>query len=170
MVRYKLRQLHKCWHFHTPSHLLPFGAVVDHPSLQKKCSPIHGHKQNSMSASTCVIVQRPYYVLFRAMFCTGLHTKSTVLVRRNYDHTTIMVQECLFGSYCIWLCYIIMQPRMGFCDERQVGQLFDCKYGRHGYVWRSLTFVELHYCLPLKSLPLKRCLTFLSAVSLYPLM
>ena len=101
IVRYKLGQLQKCRRFHTPSNLLPFGAVVDHPSLQKKCSPIH--KRNSMSASTYVIVQRPYYVLFRATFRTGLRTKSTVLVRRNYDRTTITVRERLFGSYCSML-------------------------------------------------------------------
>ena len=99
IVCFKLGQLHKCWRFHIPSHLLPFGAVVDHPSLQKKCSPIH--KRNSMSASTCEVVQRPYYVLFRATFCTGLRTKSTVLVRRNYDRTTTTVRERLFVSYCI---------------------------------------------------------------------
>ena len=98
IVRYKLGQLHKCWRFHILSHLLPFGAVVDHPSLQKKCSPIH--KRNSMSASTREVVQRPYYVLFRATFRTGLRTKSTVLVRRNYDRTTITIRERLFVSYC----------------------------------------------------------------------
>ena len=53
-----------------------------------------------VSYNTCVIVQRPYYVLFRATFRTGLRTKSTVLVRRNYDRTTITVRERLFGSYC----------------------------------------------------------------------
>ena len=101
IARYKLGQLHKCWRFHTPSHLLPFRAVVDHPSLQKKSSPIH--KRNSMSASTCEIVQRLYYVLFRATFRTGLRTKSKVLVRRNYDRTTITVRERIIGSYCIIL-------------------------------------------------------------------
>ena len=93
IVRYKLGQLHKCWRFHIPSHLLPFGAVVDHPSLQKKCSQIH--KRNSMSTSTCKIVQRPYYVLFCTTFRTGLRTKSTVLVCRNYDSTTITIWERL---------------------------------------------------------------------------
>ena len=102
IVRYKLRQLHKCWRFHIPSHLLPFGAVVDHPSLQKKCSPIH--KRTSMSASTVRSCTRPYYVLFRATFRTGLRTKSTVLVRRNYDRTTITVRERLFVSYCTCTC------------------------------------------------------------------
>ena len=72
---------------------------MDHPSRQKKCSPIH--KRDSMSVSTCEVVQRPYYVLFRATFRTGLHSKSTVLVRRNYDRTTIAVWERLFVSYCI---------------------------------------------------------------------
>ena len=103
IVRYKLGQLHKCWRFHTPSHLQPFRAVVDHPSLQKKCSLIH--KRNSISASTSEIVQCPYYVLFRATFRIGLHTKSTVLVRRNYDRTMITVRERLFGSYCILHVY-----------------------------------------------------------------
>ena len=101
VVRYKLRQLHKCWRFHIPSHLLPFGAVVDHPSLQKKCSPITSELRCQLAR--CEVVQRPYYVLFRATFRTGLRTKSTVLVRRNYDRTTITVRERLFVSYCIVL-------------------------------------------------------------------
>ena len=34
-----------------------------------------------------------------------------------------------------------IQPSAGLRAERKVGQLFDCKYGRHGYVQQRLAFV-----------------------------
>ena len=45
-----------------------------------------------------------------------------------------------------------MQPSAGLRAERQVGQLFDCKYGRHGYVRRRLAFVGLLVPLTSKTL------------------
>ena len=45
-----------------------------------------------------------------------------------------------------------MQPSAGLYAERQVGQLFDCKYGRHGYVRRRLAFVGLRIPLISKTL------------------
>ena len=45
-----------------------------------------------------------------------------------------------------------MQPITGLRAERQVGQLFNCKYGSHGYVRRWLAFVGLLVPLTLKTL------------------
>ena len=45
-----------------------------------------------------------------------------------------------------------MQPSAGLCAERQVGQLFGCKYGRHCYVRRRLAFVGLLVLLTSKML------------------
>ena len=45
-----------------------------------------------------------------------------------------------------------MQPSAGLRAERQVGQLFDCKYGRHGYVRRRLAFFGLLVPLTSKTL------------------
>ena len=45
-----------------------------------------------------------------------------------------------------------IQPSAGLHAEHQVGQLFDCKYSRHGYVRRRLAFVGLLVLLTLKML------------------
>ena len=45
-----------------------------------------------------------------------------------------------------------MQPSVGLRAERQVGQLFDCKYGHHGYVGQRLAFVGLLVPLTSKTL------------------
>ena len=45
-----------------------------------------------------------------------------------------------------------MQPSVGLRAERQIGQLFDCKYVRHGYVQRRLAFVGLLVLLTSKTL------------------
>ena len=45
-----------------------------------------------------------------------------------------------------------MQPSAGLRTERQVGQLFDRKYGRHGYVRRRLAFAGLLVPLTSKTL------------------
>ena len=45
-----------------------------------------------------------------------------------------------------------IQPSVGLRAERQVRQLFDYKYGRHGYVRRRLAFIGLLVLLTLKTL------------------
>ena len=63
-----------------------------------------------------------------------------------------MIQVCLTNRVRLKTRLYRIQPSAGLRAERQVGQLFDCKYGFHGYVQRRLAFVGLLVPLTSKTL------------------